>query len=92
MKMPKCPKCKKEFKVPEDELPEAHGCLYCGYKPEEKPNPFRLVTVYFGVETDDDQEAIDNVVTFLKTANKYEAPDSKIDFWEVDNNVEEGDG
>lgn len=32
--MATCPKCRKHFRVMEDELPESHGCPFCGYGTE----------------------------------------------------------
>ena len=29
--MPRCPKCKRTFRVLEDERPEEHGCPSCGF-------------------------------------------------------------
>ena len=30
--MARCPRCSRHFRVLEDELPESHGCPFCGFE------------------------------------------------------------
>lgn len=46
--MPKCPKCRYVFQVPDGDSPEEHGCYRCGYGTEPEPEPEGPTCVYCG--------------------------------------------